>query len=145
MMDLHDLEQNTRDGVHVASLAGAWLALVAGFGGMRDHGGVLSFAPRLPSRIGRLDFSLLWRGLRLRVTVVPNRTTYSLRDGDDDAKLELRHHGQLVTVTTAGPVTLDIPPIRPLTPPPQQPPGRAPVRRAADRLGQAQASGEHSH
>jgi alpha,alpha-trehalose phosphorylase len=145
MMDLHDLEQNTRDGVHVASLAGAWLALVAGFGGMRDHGGMLSFAPRLPSRIGRLDFSLLWRGHRLRVTVVPDRATYSLRDGHDDAKVELRHHGQPVTVTTAGPVTLEIAPIKPLTPPPQQPPGRAPIRRTADRLGQAQASGEHSH
>ncbi|HWB34555.1 MAG TPA: family 65 glycosyl hydrolase, partial [Rugosimonospora sp.] len=51
LMDLRDLNHNTRDGVHVASLAGAWLALVAGFGGMRDHGGDLAFAPRLSSRI----------------------------------------------------------------------------------------------
>ena len=35
LMDLHDLAENTRDGVHIASLAGAWIALVAGFGGMR--------------------------------------------------------------------------------------------------------------
>lgn len=33
LMDLHDLNENTRDGVHMASLAGAWIALVAGFGG----------------------------------------------------------------------------------------------------------------
>ena len=46
LMDLHDLEHNTRDGLHIASLAGAWLALVAGFGGMRDHDGQLSFRPR---------------------------------------------------------------------------------------------------
>ena len=39
LMDLHDLEHNTRDGLHIASLAGAWIALVAGFGGMRDHDG----------------------------------------------------------------------------------------------------------
>ena len=39
LMDLDDLEHNTRDGVHMASLAGAWVAAVAGFGGMRDHGG----------------------------------------------------------------------------------------------------------
>ncbi len=44
-MDLRDLEHNTADGVHVASLAGTWLALVCGFGGMRDHSGQLSFAP----------------------------------------------------------------------------------------------------
>ena len=48
LMDLDDLEHNTRDGLHIASLAGAWIAAVAGFGGMRDHGGQLSFAPRLP-------------------------------------------------------------------------------------------------
>src|SRR3712207_9497749 len=62
LMDLHDLHQNARDGVHVASLAGSWIALVAGLGGMRDFNGQLSFAPRLPSRINRLEFSLLWRG-----------------------------------------------------------------------------------
>ena len=48
LMDLHDLEHNTVDGVHIASLAGAWIAAVAGFGGMRDHDGKLTFAPRLP-------------------------------------------------------------------------------------------------
>ena len=40
-----------------------------GLGGMRDFNGQLSFAPRLPSRINRLEFSLLWHGLRLRVSV----------------------------------------------------------------------------
>ena len=35
LMDLRDVEHNTSDGVHMASLAGAWIALVAGFGGMR--------------------------------------------------------------------------------------------------------------
>ena len=39
LLDLHDLHRNTRDGVHIASLAGAWIAAVAGFGGMRDHDG----------------------------------------------------------------------------------------------------------
>src|SRR5205823_14868873 len=40
LMDLDDLEHNTRDGLHIASLAGAWTALVAGFGGMRLHDGI---------------------------------------------------------------------------------------------------------
>ena len=35
-MDLDDLEHNTRDGLHIAALAGSWIALVAGYGGMRD-------------------------------------------------------------------------------------------------------------
>ena len=37
LMDLDDLMDNTRDGLHIASLAGSWIAAVAGFGGMRDH------------------------------------------------------------------------------------------------------------
>ncbi|HET9519341.1 MAG TPA: glycosyl hydrolase family 65 protein, partial [Actinoplanes sp.] len=112
------------------SLAGSWIALVAGLGGMRDFDGQLSFAPRLPSRITRLEFSLLWRGHRLRVEVNPNEVTYSLRNGGSAASLDLVHHGKDVTVTQVKPVVLEIPP-RPSTgPAPQQPAGRAPVRRA---------------
>ena len=51
LIDLDNLEHNTRDGLHIASLAGAWIVAVAGFGGMRDHDGTLSFAPRLPERL----------------------------------------------------------------------------------------------
>ncbi|WIM92909.1 glycosyl hydrolase family 65 protein [Actinoplanes oblitus] len=130
LMDLHDLHHNTRDGVHIASLAGAWLSLVAGLGGMRDHGGRLSFAPRLPSRIERLAFSLLWRGLRLHVTVRPAEAEYSLRNGDGDAELHLWHHGEPLVLTTTKPVTRPITPITPLTGVPDQPPGRKPAHRA---------------
>jgi alpha,alpha-trehalose phosphorylase len=130
LMDLHDLHQNARDGVHVASLAGSWIALVAGLGGMRDFNGQLSFAPRLPSRINALDFSLLWRGLRLRVNVAHEEVTYSLRNGGGSAKLTLLHHGKEVEVTQVKPVTVPIPPALPVGPAPKQPAGRAPVRRA---------------
>ena len=51
LMDLDDLEHNTRDGLHIASLAGTWIAAVAGFGGMRDHDGELNFMPRLPPEL----------------------------------------------------------------------------------------------
>ncbi len=128
MMDLHDLAHNTRDGVHIASLAGAWLGLVAGFGGLRDHNGQLSFAPRLPERLSTLEFSLLWRGVRLRVSVEPNQVTYSLRDHHDGATISFLHHGERVTVSTDKPVVLAIPPNVPLTPRPHQPHGRSPRR-----------------
>ena len=65
LMDLHDLQGNTEDGLHVASLAGACIAVVAGFGGARDHGGALSFAPQLPARLERLAFRLRVAGRRL--------------------------------------------------------------------------------
>ncbi len=56
LMDLGDLMHNTGDGLHIASLAGSWIAAVAGFGGLRDHGGELSFRPRLPAALTRLAF-----------------------------------------------------------------------------------------
>jgi alpha,alpha-trehalose phosphorylase len=130
LMDLHDLHQNARDGVHVASLAGSWIALVAGLGGMRDFNGQLAFAPRLPSRINRLEFSLLWRGLRLRVDVTADEVTYSLRNGGGQARLTLLHHGKEIEVTQVKPVTMPIPPAMPVGPAPTQPAGRAPVHRA---------------
>ncbi|HEX6325246.1 MAG TPA: glycosyl hydrolase family 65 protein [Jiangellaceae bacterium] len=131
LTDLHDSHKNTRDGVHLASLAGAWIALVDGFGGMRDHGGILSFAPRLPSRLNQLDFSLIWRGLRLRVSVRASEVTYSLREGDheDGSRLNLVHHGELVTVEIGKPATRPIPPAPDPGPTPEQPAGRAPLRR----------------
>ena len=48
--DLADLRHNTSEGVHVASAGAVWNALVYGFAGMRDHGGAITFDPRLPSR-----------------------------------------------------------------------------------------------
>ncbi|MEU1602243.1 glycoside hydrolase family 65 protein [Micromonospora matsumotoense] len=129
LMDLHDLNENTRDGVHMASLAGAWIALVAGFGGLRDHDGELSFAPRLSSGLSRLEFSLQWRSMRLRVDVRPHQTTYSLRNGGPDTAVELRHHGETVRVTTAAPVTVPVPQSHEQAPAPEQPPGRAPLLR----------------
>jgi alpha,alpha-trehalose phosphorylase len=124
LMDLDDLEHNTRDGVHIASLAGTWIVAVAGFGGMRDHDGELSFMPRLPEVLTKLRFRLCFRGRRLLVTVEPQHATYSLREGPP---LEITHHGKPVTVADK-PVVRAIPPA-PARETPSQPPGRAPARR----------------
>jgi alpha,alpha-trehalose phosphorylase len=130
LMDLRDLEHNTRDGVHMASLAGSWLALVAGYGGMRDHRGQLSFAPRLPKALTRLSFALRWRESKLRVTVTANEASYSLEDGAD-TELDLLHHGERFTLTTEAAQTFPIKPLRPLTKRPTQPAGRGPVAAAS--------------
>ncbi|GII26291.1 glycoside hydrolase family 65 protein [Planosporangium mesophilum] len=124
-MDLDDLEHNTGDGLHIASLAGAWIALVAGFGGMRDSGGSLAFAPRLPEPLTRLTFSVMWRGRRLCVNVTGAEATYSLAGGDP---LELTHHGRAFALAVGEPVTHPIPSIK-IGSRPSQPPGRAPARR----------------
>jgi alpha,alpha-trehalose phosphorylase len=128
-LDLRDLAHNTRDGVHIASLAGVWLGVVAGLGGMRDHNGALSFRPRLPERIGRLRFAILWRGRRLRVTVTPDRAVYELDGaaGDDSGSiLEFTHYSEVVRLERGSTVTRPLPPVGPVGPRPEQPAGRGP-------------------
>jgi alpha,alpha-trehalose phosphorylase len=123
-MDLHDLEHNTGDGLHIASLAGAWTALVAGFGGMRDHDGVLSFAPRLPPGLTGLAFTIRHLGKRLRVQTDGEWVTYTL--SDHGSSLDLVHHGERITVQSGVPVRARVPepPVAPLV---RQPPGREPL------------------
>jgi alpha,alpha-trehalose phosphorylase len=123
-MDLQDREHNTKDGLHIASLAGAWTALVGGFGGMRCPSGSLSFSPRLPPGIVGLSFRVRFRGRLVHVETRSGVARYSLLSGDP---LAITHHGQQVTL---GPetVALDIPPIE-SPPTPSQPPGREPLPR----------------
>jgi alpha,alpha-trehalose phosphorylase len=125
LLDLGDIHHNTRDGIHLASLAGAWMAAVFGFGGMRDHGGALSFAPRVPESLARLCFRVTFRGRRIEVEISARRATYTLREGDP---LKISHHGEAVTIEPGAPLTLDIPVAHP-GPRPKQPPGREPVQR----------------
>jgi alpha,alpha-trehalose phosphorylase len=129
LLDLDDLEHNSRDGIHIASLAGSCIAAMAGFGGMRDHGGQPRFMPRLPDSLARLRFKIRCRGRAMTVEVTPKQATYTLYRGDD---FEIAHHGESLTLSTAGPVT------RPIPAPPAlervaQPRGRAPRHRRPPR------------
>jgi alpha,alpha-trehalose phosphorylase len=125
LMDLRDLENNTRDGIHIASLAGTWLALVAGFGGLRHRDGEVSLAPRLPPGLTRLAFTVMIRGRRLRVEVSQASATYALPDGEP---LEIMHHGEKFSLSAGKPQVRTIKEI-PARPRPSQPPGRQPVHR----------------
>jgi alpha,alpha-trehalose phosphorylase len=120
-MDLQDREHNTKDGLHIASLAGAWSALVSGFGGMRTVRGQLCFNPKLPPGIARLSFRMRFRGRTVLVAVHSRSATYTLLDGEP---LDIAHYGEQATVSDKE-LTLDIPTIVP-PPPPTQPPGRVP-------------------
>jgi len=125
LMDLRDLEHNTRDGVHIASLAGAWIALVGGFGGLRHRDGTVSFAPRLPQALSRLSFSILIRGRRLRVEATHTAATYYIADGKP---LDILHYGEEVQLSPGHPKVRPIE-AAPAGPRPSQPPGREPVAR----------------
>lgn len=123
LIDLRDLAFNTGDGVHLAALAGAWVATVAGFGGLRDYGELLSFAPRLPPQLSRLRFALLYRGRRLRVEVCSERASYELIAGEP---LTIVHHGEQLRLG-AETQSSEIPALDLQVPTPA-PPGQAPPR-----------------
>jgi alpha,alpha-trehalose phosphorylase len=126
LMDLRDVEHNTSDGVHMASLAGAWMALVAGFGGMRAGVGPLAFSPRLPDGIAALTFRMRYRRRKLCVTIREGRAKYELLDG---SPLPVTHHGEEFELGEK-PVEREIPPVT-AGPRPAQPHGRAPYSRGA--------------
>jgi len=126
LMDLHDLHGNTGSGLHIAALAGAWTALVEGFGGLRRGAERLRIAPALPGGITRLTFRVMWRGARLLVEVGHDEVRCSLRGGTA-SRLPLRVYDEDVDVTVEAPVSRPTRRREPLLPPPAQPPGRAPL------------------
>ena len=130
LIDLRDLHSNTRDGLHMASLAGAWMALVVGFGGLRDDDGVLDINPHLPDGIACLRFRLRWREFQLTVDANHSNVTYTLRDGPG-SELTIRHAGEDLKLSSDSPTTVAVQPRKPLLPPPPQPPGREPMHRRA--------------
>ena len=130
LMDLDDLERNVRDGVHMGSAAGAWIAAVQGLGGMRHHGESLGFSPRLPAAIRKLTFRVTFLGRLIKVTVDRRRATYTLMRG---RPLTFDHHGEPVRLGRARPLVRAIPPINP-PPEPHQPAGREPTRRILSSL-----------
>jgi alpha,alpha-trehalose phosphorylase len=125
LIDLADLHHNARNGVHIASLAGAWLVAVAGFGGLRDDGGRLVFAPRLPQRIQRLAFRVAFRSRMLAVEIRHTGARYTLLEGEP---LDIVHHGDPFRLIAGIPQSRPLPRV-PDRPVPRQPAGRAPVRR----------------
>ena len=125
LMDLDDLEHNVKDGLHIASLAGAWTGLVAGFGGVRWSNGSLYFGPRLPDAIKRLTFRIMFLGRLLHVEVTVKEATYRLLQGEP---LKTWHHGDEITLSMNTAITRPITPVK-VGPPPSQPPGRAPIPR----------------
>lgn len=124
-LDLDDIENNTRDGLHTASLAGIWMVIVAGYGGMRHDESALRFAPRLPAGLTRVRFGLILDDRTLRVEFTRARASYTLVEGES---LRLLHYGHPVELTTAIPVRRSIPPGEVAGRVPSQPLHRSPRR-----------------
>jgi maltose phosphorylase len=61
-LDLDDYNHEAHEGLHITSMAGTWMSIVQGFGGMRVENGELTFNPMLPKKWKGFSFKVMFRG-----------------------------------------------------------------------------------
>lgn len=108
LMDLGNVAGNVKDGCHIAAMGGTWMVAVYGFAGMRDYNGRLSFHPKLPDTIGRLQFPITIQGQQLEVDIQKETATYRLRRG---TQLTIWHQAKEIQLSEGVPVTVEMKPV----------------------------------
>lgn len=107
-VDLEDRHGNTSHGLHMAALAGSWLVLAQGWGGLRLDGALPSFRPQLPTAWTGYRFRLQWRGSTIELAVDAAGCAYRLLAG---APVDILDHGRPLSVGS-DPVTMTRPTLK---------------------------------
>ncbi|UZH55399.1 glycoside hydrolase family 65 protein [Salinimicrobium tongyeongense] len=102
-LDLDDYNNEVKEGCHITSMAGTWMSIVEGFGGMRVLNGTLSFNPQIPEGWESFSFKLNFRNQILKINVAPGKTSFTL---EGDKALEILVKGKPVKVEPSVPVTV---------------------------------------
>lgn len=95
--DLDDTQKNTKDGLHMANMAGTWMSIVHGFAGLKAAGGRLSLKPELPAQLEGYAFTVKYRGEKLRIEVDKEGVSYEVMS---HGQLTITHRGEVVTLTS---------------------------------------------
>jgi len=82
-LDLDDYNNEVEEGLHITSMAGTWMSIVEGFGGMRIKNDVISFETRIPSQWKSYSFKINFRNQILKVSVTQNETSFELAQGEE--------------------------------------------------------------
>ncbi len=82
-LDLDDYNKEVEEGLHITSMAGTWMSIVEGFGGMRVKSGQLHFEPKIPEQWEGYSFKINFRGQILKVSVHSGETRFNL-EGDKE-------------------------------------------------------------
>ena len=98
-VDIDDYNRNTHQGLHVTSMAAAWMNVIYGFGGMRSDGDVISFNPNIPKKWNSYSFTITILDSILKVEVKNKKVFFRIVDGND---LNLEIYGQRYCVTKRG-------------------------------------------
>ncbi|KFF16267.1 glycoside hydrolase family 65 protein [Flavobacterium hydatis] len=95
-LDLDDYNKEVEEGCHITSMAGTWMSIVEGFGGMRVKNDTLHFSPKIPKEWTGYSFKINFRNQILKVSINHDETTFSV---DGDADLAIVVNGQTVVAT----------------------------------------------
>lgn len=77
-LDLDDYNKEVEEGCHITSMAGTWMSIVEGFGGMRIRNDALHFSPKIPKEWNGYSFKINFRNQILKVSVSQNEASFSL-------------------------------------------------------------------
>jgi maltose phosphorylase len=77
-LDLDDYNKEVEEGCHITSMAGTWMSIVEGFGGMRVKDDTLHFEPKIPKEWEGYSFKINFRNQILKVAVNHKETSFSL-------------------------------------------------------------------
>ena len=97
-LDLDDYNRNTREGLHITSIAMAWANIVYGFAGLRSDGDQLRFAPRLPERWKTLSFSLTYQKRIIGIQMERTLTNFRLLKGEP-LPVQIYHNEYMLSET----------------------------------------------
>lgn len=95
-LDLDDYNKEVEEGLHITSMAGTWMSIVEGFGGLRVLDDKLSLTPRIPKHWKSYSFKVNFRNRILQVTVAKDKTKFILGGSEqmsirlNGKRLELR-------------------------------------------------------
>jgi maltose phosphorylase len=81
-LDLDDYNNDTEEGLHITSMAGTWMSVIKGFGGMRVKDGKLHFAPYIPEQWTSYSFRLEFRGRVIKVKIAKGKVETLLESGE---------------------------------------------------------------
>lgn len=102
-LDLDDYNHEVEEGLHITSMAGTWMSIVEGFGGMRIKRDTLSFEPKIPKQWEGYSFKVNFRNQILKVNVSHESTKFELNGSDE---LEILVNDKPVTIKPNNLVTV---------------------------------------
>ena len=82
-LDLDDYNHEVHEGLHITSMAGTWMSIVEGFGGMRIKDDTLSFTPKIPKQWKAYSFKVNFRNHIIKVDVTQKDTSFEILSGKD--------------------------------------------------------------